>query len=193
MLLSQPSSRCAATAQSPCWGPIQPLGCNAQGHSAVTPPVTRDSNFGNQTPFAPRIRCPSPPSPSLHTSLRPLCALPGVPPSCPQPACPLPSCCPPLAALTPVPSTPQPARAAADASALCCVGVWVLGCWVAGGDGVSGVRGSGRAAAFLCWDLAGCSQCCGLGWETGPALGEGLVLPQFPLVLAGKGPGLALL
>lgn len=154
---SPPLSRCAATAQCPCWSPIQPLSCNAQSHSSVTHLVTRDSNFGNQTPFAPRIRCPLPPSPSLHLTTSTLCPPQGA--SILSPIC-LPSpvpLAPPLAALT-----PQPAQAAADASALCCVGVGVLGCWVVGGGGVGRVQESGRAAAFLCWDLAGCSQCCSL-------------------------------
>lgn len=196
MLLSPPLSHCTATAQSLCRGPIQPLGCNTRAHSAVTLLVTRDGNFGNQTPPAPRIRCPSPPSPSLHTSLPPLCALPRVPPSHPQPTCPLPSRRPSPAAQIPAPSAPSPLGQPPLMLLHCVVlvsgsgGAGVGGCW---GGGQSAGVGQGHRLSLLGFGRLRPVLWLGVGNppRTGPALGEGLVLSRFPLVPAGKGPGLA--
>lgn len=62
----------------------------------------------------------------------------------------------------------------------------VLGFWLVGGDGVGGVRGSitagfGRLQPVL-W----------LGVGNPLVLSEAFVLPRFPLILTGEGPGLAL-
>lgn len=53
------------------------------------------------------------------------------------------------------------------------------------------VQGSGRATASPCWDLAGCGQCCGWGWETPPGLGQhwvrGWCCPDSRLFRQGRG------
>lgn len=124
---SPPLSRCAATAQCPCWSPIQPLSCNAQSHSSVTHLVTRDSNFGNQTPFAPRIRCPLPPSPSLHLTTSTLCPPQGA--SILSPIC-LPSPVPLAPPLLPSPPSPLRQPLMLLHCAVLVSGFWGVGLWV---------------------------------------------------------------
>lgn len=103
---------------------IQPL---SQCPHTVTSPVTKDTNFSNQTPFVPAIRCSSPPLPTLR-------ALPRASPCYPQ-SCPIPPCCPSALSLS-------PARLGRPLMLLlCCVSVWVLGCWVVVGCGVGTVGG----------------------------------------------------
>lgn len=141
---------------------------------------------------------------SLHgtaSTLRPLQGASILSPTCLPLPIPLPLIllCP-LLPLTSVPSTPPAPWAAADASALCCVRVWCLG----GGGGLGVAMGWAECGGWggVCclfpdgiWQAAASA----MAWSgenppgNGAALGEGLVLPRFPLVPPGTGPGLALL
>ena len=125
---------------SPRWD-LNPTPISQCPHT-VTSPVTEDTNFSDQTPFVPTIRCPSPPLPTLR-------ALPRASPCCPQ-LCPIPPCCPPVL-------SSSPARLGRPLMLLlCCVSVWVLGCWVGSGVGtVGGDLWVGRGLGLgLCCDVA---------------------------------------
>lgn len=133
--------------EPPMMGSPPVPGLNCTGSLCWSPPTPDDKRqqFWKQRHLCPpRISCHSPPSHSLYTLSAPLCALPGVPPSCSQPVSPhFPH---PLA----VPNlVPHPSPLGQLLMLLHCA-VLVFWGWGVMGWALCGVWGS---AAFPCWDL----------------------------------------